>query len=603
MVPVSGTNLSSKKPWDFSPEPHQKPLLDAEKDCALLPASKVDFERVVQLYQQYPVRGFNIKTVKIVHNPNLSKAFEARIYRLEKRHKEDVFLPKWEKKPETEEESQQIKHRKSIISLLDKVTADYRVPEYPHVKFLPTWHGTKPTLLESICYNGFAILSSNDPGYFGSGIYTTIEAKYAHIYSKGALLINWVAFLSAFPVINNDMEKLIGKGHYQNYDAHFAPVVPVNSDNPQERCFFACECRQEAVYKEIVVFDESQIIPCYSVELQVGLTKIPKQNQEDTDQEIALAYVKYADTLTPGENIWLSDGRSMDHHALYLEAIKIDPKCSEAYLKLASALSKSETIRLPDDRTMSQQALFLEVIKLDPTNSQAYNNLGAAQDAQETIELPDGRTMDEKALYLEAIKRNARLFQAFNNLAETLAPDEHILLGDGRRMNDRALNIAAIKLNPKNSQSYSSLADKLGVVETVHLDDHHKMNKRKLYLEAIKLDQKNSQAYNGLGTMLKVGELEKLPDGRKMHKQDLFREAIRLDPKNAQAYINLGSTLGLESIQLLNGSWMSKKTLIQEAIKLYVEALLISPKDSEIYFLLGGLLKKVNEFNFQIGAE
>jgi hypothetical protein len=37
------------------------------------------------------------------------------------------------------------------------------------------------------------------------------------------------------------MDKLEGKGNFENYDAHVVPVVPANPANPRELNYFPCE--------------------------------------------------------------------------------------------------------------------------------------------------------------------------------------------------------------------------------------------------------------------------------------------------------------------------------------------------------------------------
>ena len=58
----------------------------------------------------------------------------------------------------------------------------------------------------------------------------------------GALVLCCVSLCSAYPVISrSDMNKLQGKGNYQNYDAHIVPVVPADGGNPRELTYFPCE--------------------------------------------------------------------------------------------------------------------------------------------------------------------------------------------------------------------------------------------------------------------------------------------------------------------------------------------------------------------------
>ncbi len=58
----------------------------------------------------------------------------------------------------------------------------------------------------------------------------------------GALVLCCVSLFSAYPVISrSDMNKLQGKGNFQNYDAHIVPVVPADGGNPRELNYFPCE--------------------------------------------------------------------------------------------------------------------------------------------------------------------------------------------------------------------------------------------------------------------------------------------------------------------------------------------------------------------------
>ena len=214
-----------------------------------------------------------IKTVKIIHNPLLVKAFESRIVLLAERHGNAAFTSKWDVESKSDQERRQ---RQVSISLLKDMAKPHNDPQAPHVTLLPMWHGTRSSALESICKAGFANLALLDPGYFGRGLYNTGEANYAYrVYCQGALLVNWVSFFSGFPVLKGDMEKLLGKGNYQNYDAHFAPVVPVNPSNPQETVFHPCEIGQKHIYTELAVFDSAQVLPRYLVELQPDLPGMP----------------------------------------------------------------------------------------------------------------------------------------------------------------------------------------------------------------------------------------------------------------------------------------------------------------------------------------
>src|SRR5256885_6094680 len=119
---------------------------------------------------------------------------------LQERHGKDAFSPKFSQETANEEEKI---WRERIHQRFEELTDPYNDSDYPHVKLLPMWHGTNPTVMDSILKTGYSNLATTDPGFFGKGIYSTCEAEYAYrVYSQGALILNWVSAYSAYPVIH-----------------------------------------------------------------------------------------------------------------------------------------------------------------------------------------------------------------------------------------------------------------------------------------------------------------------------------------------------------------------------------------------------------------
>lgn len=99
---------------------------------------------------------------------------------------------------------------------------------------------------------------------------TSTDADYAYrVFSSGALLIAWVAVYSPYPVIAMDEEELLNKGNYENYDAHFVPVY--SQSHPQGADYHACQLGEHPQSSELVVFESSQVLPYFIVELQPSL--------------------------------------------------------------------------------------------------------------------------------------------------------------------------------------------------------------------------------------------------------------------------------------------------------------------------------------------
>jgi len=129
-------------------------------------------------------------------------------------------------------------------------------------------HGTGHDVAHKICRHGFAALSSLDQGYFGQGIYFTCSVPYIFPYiatlQKPTMLVVLLFPGNVYPVIErpSDPNSLFGKPMKAGYQAHYAittkkglPVGNVPENNNEE------------LYDELVIIQESQILPIYLVDL------------------------------------------------------------------------------------------------------------------------------------------------------------------------------------------------------------------------------------------------------------------------------------------------------------------------------------------------
>eukprot|EP00727_Mastigamoeba_balamuthi_P002205 m51a1_g11982 hypothetical protein (220) ;mRNA; f:864959-865951 len=200
----------------------------------LIPAGKEDADKVLAAYIRHPVPDMVVDTVHIIYSPARETLFAANIEQLQGRADDPFFAPQWLSEDK-------LIQRASVMEYLNDQVEAYKDPEFPDVGLLPMWHGTAAGNVDSICRTGFANLAITDQGYFGKGLYTAYEAIYAYdAYAKadGVLLLCWVSFFSAFPVIEGDMQKLLGKGHYGSHDAHFIPVAPEVPGNVRAQTVF-----------------------------------------------------------------------------------------------------------------------------------------------------------------------------------------------------------------------------------------------------------------------------------------------------------------------------------------------------------------------------
>ncbi len=257
----------AEKSWHFDPETKQTAALTGNKNYALISATPKDIQKVIGFYAPHPVSGYEIGHVKVIYNPGFNRGFELHMDKLQHRHNNPAFVPKWSTMSEPD-------FRQNTYALFEQMTQPHRDPNYPAVKLLPAFHGTKPAILDSIFSAGYAALATTDSGFFGKGYYSAYEAEYSQrVYAQGALILNWVASFSALPVIDGDLNLLEGKGAYANYDAHFVPVG--NENNPNGPSYYPCKPGQEHQYTEIVVFESAACLPRYLVELQKTLLKPP----------------------------------------------------------------------------------------------------------------------------------------------------------------------------------------------------------------------------------------------------------------------------------------------------------------------------------------
>eukprot|EP00727_Mastigamoeba_balamuthi_P013684 m51a1_g8939 hypothetical protein (760) ;mRNA; f:935589-941782 len=251
--------------WHFD-ESLRPETIGSGKSYALIDAGRRDSEFVVELYQRSPVPGLELARVQIIYSPHQEQAFENRVAQLQARVGNPAFAPGYEGEGNRAT-------RAAVRERLMEMAR--RTPEaaYPNVKVVAMWHGTRAEALESVFRAGFASLATTDEGFFGKGVYSAYEARYAsEVYSRGALLVNWVSLFSAYPVVDGDMPRLTGKGSYANYDAHFIPVRPASAEAGEQN-YVACSELSQAVFHELVTFEASQNLPRYLVTLQPSIVQ------------------------------------------------------------------------------------------------------------------------------------------------------------------------------------------------------------------------------------------------------------------------------------------------------------------------------------------
>lgn len=259
--------------WHFTHDlkPDDK---DVKGTFNTIPAGDEDIQKVISAYSPYNVNGYEIASIEIIYNEPLNRSFGAQLNLLNNRYGNPKYKPTWPNIVNSKEQS----FRKKIYEDLLQLTEPHKDLDFPHVKILPCWHGTSEEIASNhIFKEGYGIFSDlkfkTDEGYFGSGIYSAIEADYAfRVYatkyaSNAILLMNYVCIYNAYPVIDGDQVKLQGKqGGYDNCDSHWIPVR--SNAHPNTAIYLPCKLNEVPQYREIVVFNSLQCLPRYKVKLK-----------------------------------------------------------------------------------------------------------------------------------------------------------------------------------------------------------------------------------------------------------------------------------------------------------------------------------------------
>jgi len=260
--------------------------------------SDPEYDFVLKYFMQSKPPGMSIRKILCIDNPGQTRGFEATLPAMEQAAQ--IFRPAWD-----EEEPKDLRVRvtkrweeqASQFAPLELPIDDSRRERLAHIRVLPLWHGTRH--VESICEIGFTYFGkhhlvqpsagpgpaqkSTDIGYFGSGIYFTNSSKYAALYCPNTLMLSWVAMRRPYPVVSDvpipqkcsDMRKLEGQGAYQNSNAHFIPVVSTDPSDPECMEYHPCSHSDTPTCDEFVVFQSTQALPRFCIELGIDLPAMP----------------------------------------------------------------------------------------------------------------------------------------------------------------------------------------------------------------------------------------------------------------------------------------------------------------------------------------
>ncbi|MCB1118964.1 MAG: hypothetical protein KDK65_03295 [Chlamydiia bacterium] len=243
-------------------------------------SSDPEWAFILKYFEHSKPPGYGIRRAVVIHNPTFTDSFIAGIPYADSEAQNPTFKPRWNEMSESTQRSRTIERWKAQSNQFTPVKTKRGI--YQHVRILPLWHGTNSGKYKSIASSGFAFFgkhevdgTSTDPGYFGSGMYFTGSAKYAAMYASGYLVMAWVQMREPFPVVSDeshpgtgsDMRMLMGKEKFKNFNAHYIPVVSKNKNNSSCMVYIPCHRDETPAWDEFVVFEKSQTLPRFCIEL------------------------------------------------------------------------------------------------------------------------------------------------------------------------------------------------------------------------------------------------------------------------------------------------------------------------------------------------
>eukprot|EP01124_Arcella_intermedia_P018886 TRINITY_DN26003_c0_g1_i1.p1 TRINITY_DN26003_c0_g1~~TRINITY_DN26003_c0_g1_i1.p1 ORF type:complete len:576 (+),score=122.65 TRINITY_DN26003_c0_g1_i1:123-1850(+) len=219
--------------------------------------------KVQSIYNKCPIPGLVIDKILSCRSDDLIEAFKNRLKLLQKKS----TIPKFKA---IKDQSYLLSPTKeAFLRKFDQLCSPHKEDNFPDVNILPAWHGTRSSI-HDILQTGFVPLKETDSGYFGGGIYFSVEPEYSwKVYAKEhPLILTWVCAFATFPVLFEDQADLRGKSAKAGYDSHFVPVVHQGGD-----VYNALKEGQHALFHEIVVFDGAACLPSYTVSFRTSLPK------------------------------------------------------------------------------------------------------------------------------------------------------------------------------------------------------------------------------------------------------------------------------------------------------------------------------------------
>eukprot|EP00438_Fugacium_kawagutii_P018372 Skav208991 [mRNA] locus=scaffold2686:90247:91851:+ [translate_table: standard] len=271
-------------------------LVYPKRDASKVPPEVLD---LVDAFEQAPsARGaLNVLEVRRAKVPDhLKSSWEAQKMILQDRNLDPDFpKPEWQDQGPSRDDIDELT-KECLRREREEVAWQLLTMSHKHeggARSCRVYHGCRSeTIMESICRTGFAGNIQNTKGWFGEGLYSTLNAPYALRYALGMRdfwekpgEVGWVIaakliYLHVYPVTEADNStplepglkgKRIGDADgARGCDCQFVCVRGRPPDHKHKnRTYHACKHGERPEATEIVVNQEARILPEYLIKVQV----------------------------------------------------------------------------------------------------------------------------------------------------------------------------------------------------------------------------------------------------------------------------------------------------------------------------------------------
>lgn len=217
-----------------------------------------------------PDSNYQVTKIRFVKNIFLQRKFEANFIVMANQQHHLEVSPFYERFPVTD-------YKEAVLNRFSK---NYRrVSQNEKIKLIQTLIGFSANHVDAVCSTGPADLRKRDKGYFGAGIYSTLQSKYAVQYCSESkdgefcVLLCWIAVGNVYPICREqDYQRGGGTSKFWDNDNGIAlkpcfdsHCVCVSEKRKMQAADFDPDNKEnpfgEDVFDEVVVKESSQVLP------------------------------------------------------------------------------------------------------------------------------------------------------------------------------------------------------------------------------------------------------------------------------------------------------------------------------------------------------